>query len=167
MSFTTTYSWTRSNAREVASKVSADLAFIRRIYGKPTEEWIEKYEAELTEYLAARYIDYVIYGYRRGTDWVLALRYHARADGTLADDGAGRLQSIIGKDTSGADFHSYLVQNSAYSALSDTEREKFLNTLPFRRTGAPEPGTGSGYWETDRSYTSGGGGVTRSVLRSY
>lgn len=167
MSYTTTYSWTKTNAREVASKVSADLGYMRTFYQRPTADEIKQFEDELTLYLAAGYVDYVIIGFKRGSDWVLALRYQARMDGTLADDGAGRIQSIIGKDVTGAVFHNYLVQNSAYTALSHTDRQKFLETLPFQRTGMAEPGTGSGYWETDRSYASGTGGVSRSVLRTY
>lgn len=167
MSYTRTYSWTRTNARELASKVAADLAYFRIFHGKPSEADAGNYEAELTEYLASGYLDYVIYGYRRDGNWVAALRYQARMDGTLADEGAGRLMSIIGSDTTNAVFHSFLVQNSAWSALTEVERQRFRDTLPFQRTTGTEPGTGFDYWDTDRSYSSGGGGVSRSVLKSY
>jgi hypothetical protein len=166
MSYTTSYSWTRTNAREVASKVSADLGYMRSFYGQPLPERIKQFEDEITEYLAARYLNYVIYGYKRDGNWVVALRYSARSDGSLANDGAGRLVAIIGKDITGASFYSYLVHNSTYDTLTEADREKFLGSLPFQRGGAAEPGTGSGYWETDRSYASGDGGVSRSVLRN-
>jgi hypothetical protein len=166
VSYSTTSSWTRTDAREVASKVKADLGYMRIFHGKPSEEFATKLETELTEVLAAGYLSYVIYGFMRDSTWVVALRYEAQMNGTLADQGAGRLASLVGKDTSNATWHSYLVHNSAWWALSEAERERFEASLPIQRTTGTEPGTGSGYWESDRSYASGGGGVARSVLRS-
>jgi hypothetical protein len=167
VSYSTTYSWTRTNAREVASKVKADLGYMRIFHGKPSEDFATQLEAELTEVLASGYLKYVIYGFKRDDYWVAALRYEAQMNGTLADQGAGRLTSLIGKDTTNATFYSYLVYNSAWWALSKAEREQFEADLPIQRTTGTEPGTGSGYWESDRSYSSGGGGVARSVLKTY
>jgi hypothetical protein len=166
MSYTTSHTFTRANARTVATKVSADLGFMRIFYGQPSEAKAQEFEDEITELLALGYLDHVTYGFKKGDAWVLALRYHARLDGTLSDDGAGRLLAILDKDVTGASFYSFLVPSSSWNALSEAERDKVRSAYTLRRGSGSEPGTGSGYWETDRSYASGGGGVSRSILRT-
>ena len=110
------------------------------------------------------YLGEVTYGYRRNGNWILALRYVARGDGTLdADDRAGRVPR--GVDVSGAEFYSYLTYSRAWDKLSWDERQAIKATLPVTRTPGTSPGATGGYWTTDRTYSSNGTGVARSTFR--
>ena len=167
-STTSTSTFTRSSARHIASKVASDLGYFQILYDQPTDEKIQQYDDELTELLVGGYVDRVTYGFRRDGEWIAAMRYEARLDGTIqSDDVAGKLRSIMGKNVTGAEFSSFLVTNRKWDALTEAEKEAVRARLPFRRTSGTEPTAGSGYWATDRSYASGSGGVSRSVLKSY
>ena len=86
------------------------------------------------------------YGYRRDGSWVVALRYTAQPNGTLAaDDRAGGIPR--GVDISRARFYSYLTYSTKWESLSASERDKIKNSLPISRTGAPEPGSSGGLLE--------------------
>ena len=163
-SFTTTSSFTTANARRVAAKLQADLGLMRRAYGRPNEEEIEQYGQEATLMLAKGYLGTVTYGFKKDSAWIVALRYTANNDGTLvSDDRAGRVPR--GVDTSGAAFYSYLTYSAKKSTLDPTEWEAFATTLPFRRGGAPEPGTSGGYWASDNTYSSNGSGLSRTTFK--
>jgi hypothetical protein len=167
---TTTYTFsetfTRSNARYVASKVAADLRLLQRFYGRPTDAEIDAYTGELVELLLGGYVQRVTYGFKRGSTWVVALRYEARMDGTLeADDRAGRVTPGI--DITGASFYSYLVYSHAWDLLDAAERARIEARLPVQRTGADEPSSSNGTWVQDRSYSAGGSGVQRASFRAW
>ena len=104
------------------------------------------------------------YGYRRNGDWILALHYVPRRDGTLeADDRAGRVPRRV--DITGATFYSYLTYSPAWDNLTWDQQQAVKVELPISRTSADPSGTSGGYWTTDRTYSSGGTGVTRSTFR--
>jgi Bacterial HORMA domain family 1 len=167
---TTTYTYsetfTRSNARYVASKVAADLRLLQRFYGRPTDAEIDDYTGELVELLLGGYVQRVTYGFKPGSTWVVALRYEARLDGTLdADDRAGRVTPGI--NITGASFYSYLVYSYTWDLLDATERARIKARLPVQRTGADEPSSSNGAWVQDRSYSAGGSGVRRASFRAW
>jgi len=167
---TTTYTisetFTRSNARYVASKVAADLRLLQRFYGRPTDAEIDAYTDELAELLLGGYVQRVTYGFKRGSTWVVALRYEARLDGSLdADDRAGRVTPGI--DITGASFYSYLVHSYAWELLDAAERARIEARLPVQRTSADEPSSSNGSWAQDRSYSAGGNGVRRASFRPW
>jgi hypothetical protein len=169
MAMTTTYTYsetfTRSNARYVASKVAADLRLVQRFYGRPTDAEIDAYTGELVELLVGGYVERVTYGFRRNGAWVVALRYEARLDGTLdADDRAGKVTP--GLNITGANWYSYLVHSSSWAQLSAAEQARIEAGLPVQRTGADEPSS-NGSWVRDRSYSAGGSGVRRVSLRPW
>jgi hypothetical protein len=151
----------------MAAKVSADLKRMQRLYGSPNDADIASYEAEIIEFLKEGYLGTVIYGYRRDGSWIEpALRYTARdlAGAAANDDDPGRVRP--GANTVNASFYSYMTYSTAYSNLSDVEKEAFRQRLPFRRSGAPEPGI-SGYLNDDRIYSSGGRALNRASVRSH
>lgn len=163
----TTQTFTLTHAKELASKIATDLKRIQRFYGYPSDSQIADYEAEVTQYLKQGYLSEVTYGFKRGDNWIEpTLRYSARdlAGMTSGNDDPGRISP--GADITGATFYSYLIPNSAYSALSETERGKFLGQLPIERGSAPLPGI-SGHLSSDKTYSSGGKALDRSSLKSY
>ena len=156
VSETTTF--TVTHARHMASKVATDLKRIQRLYGRPSNTDIANYEAEAIELLKE--------GYRRDGRWIEpTVKYSARdlIGGTAHDDDPGRIRP--GADISSAAYYSYLTYSAAWSKLSPAVKEDFEKRLPFPRTGAPEPGV-SGYFNEDRSYSSGGWALSRSSVRS-
>jgi hypothetical protein len=165
-SYTISETFTRSNARYVASKVAADLRLLQRFYWRPTDTEIDDYTGELVELLLGGYIQRITYGFKRGGAWVVALRYEARLDGTLTtDDRAGRV--IPGIDIAGASFYSYLVYSQAWDLLDPAERARIKARLPVQRTGADEPSSSNGAWVQDRSYSAAGSGVRRTSFRPW
>jgi hypothetical protein len=167
MTFTSSSTFTRTNAREIASKVATDLEYFKILYDEPSDADIASYDAELTELLAGGYVERVTYGFKRNDTWVAALRYEVRLDGTIQnDDLAGRIRGIMGKDVTGAVFTSSLLFSQKWVSLSQAERDAIERILPFKRVTMPEPSTPGAYWAFDRSYSSGSGGVNRSTLKS-
>jgi hypothetical protein len=109
----------------------------------------------------------VTYGFRRNGNWIEpTLRYTARdlAGAAANDDDPGRVRP--GADISGAAFYSYLTYSPVWDILSLNDKETFKSRLPFQRGGAPEPGV-SGYFSTDRIYSSGGRALDRASVRSF
>ena len=122
---------------------------------------------QIIEFLKEGYLGTVTYGFRRDGNWIEpTLRFTARdLSGISAnDDDPGRIRP--GKDIANATFYSYLTYSPAWEALSGAEKDTFRTRLPFTRNGAPEPGI-SGYFDQDRTYSSGGRAIDRSSVRSY
>ena len=166
MSMTTTHTstFTIANARYVTSKIKTDLKLLQKAYGSPTDADIDDYGEEAAQLLNGGYLGTVTYGYRRNGSWVVALRYTARHDGTLAaDDRAGGIPR--GEDIAGAHFYSYLTYSPRWESLPANEQTRIRDSLPISRTGAPPPGTIGGYWSSDRHYSSNGTGVARGAFR--
>ncbi len=162
-----TESFTVTHARHMAAKVAADLKRMQRFYGKPSDQSIADYEAEITEFLKAGYLGTVTYGYKRAGNWIEpTLRYTARdlAGGAANDDDPGKVRP--GADITGAEFYSYLTYGSGWTAATAAEREAFRKRLPFSRGDASEPGV-TGYLSDDRIYSSGGRALNRASVRSY
>jgi len=162
-SFTTTQSFTRTDARYIAGKVAADLRQLSQAYGEPTEQHLVNLMGELTEYLVDGYLERVTYGFRKGDLWVVALRYVGSEVGSLAtDDRSGRVPR--GVDRSGAGWCSHLVLNSKWWGLTSDQRSRYEGALPIQRTNGTEPSPGARGWLDDKTYSSSGGGVRRATV---
>jgi hypothetical protein len=163
---TETNTFTVTHARHMAAKVAADLKRIQRFYKALTDEQINQYEEEVIALLKGGYLDQVTYGFKRDNSWIEpTLRYTAKdLLNTQDDDDPGRI--IPGRDVSGAGFYSYLKYNSAWDALPQADKDKFKSQLPFKRTGADEPGV-DGYFSSDKTYSAGGRALNRSSVRSW
>jgi hypothetical protein len=164
--YSETATFTVTHARHMAAKVAADLKRMQRHYGKPTDIWIEKYEAEVVALLKAGYLGTASYGFKRDDKWIEpTLKYTARElAGSATNDDPGRVSAWA--NTSGADFHSYMTYSPAWNKLTWSEQETFKNALPFQRAGADEPGI-DGYLIEDRTYSAGGKSLGRSSVKSY
>ena len=165
-SYTENSTFTVTDARKMAAKVATDLKRMQRFYDWPSDSEISQYEAEVVEFLKAGYLGTVTYGYRRNGNWIEpTVRYTSRdlAGAAATDDDPGRV--LPNADIAGATFYSYLTYSSSWNLLSDTEKTAFRQRLPFQRGGAPEPGI-SGYFASDRTYSSGGRALDRSSVRS-
>ena len=162
-----TQTFTATHAKYLASKVAADLKRIQRLYGAPSDTLISSYEAELIEFLKKGYLLEVTYGFQKDEKWIEpSIKYTSRelAGMTSGDDDPGKIKPNA--DISNSSFTSYMVYNSTYTSLSETDRESFRDTLPFKRVGAPLPGI-NGYLSSDKSYSSGGQALDRSSVKSY
>ena len=164
-SATYTATFTRSHAVHIAAKVATDLKRMQRFYYEPSDEWIRLFEIEVVVLLKGGYLGTVIYGFRRGGNWIEpTLSYNARdLSGAASDDDPGRVRP--GASTNGASFSSYLTYNSAWLKLTSAQQEQFEKQLPFQRTAGPEPGI-TGYWSKDLTYSAGNRALDRSTLRS-
>ena len=159
-------SFTVTHARELASKVAADLRRVQRFYSAPSIAEIDDYEAELVVMLKGSYLQRVTYGFRRDRTFISpTLEYSAveLASGSVNDD-PGSISPH--DDVSNAAFTSYLEYSAAWSALTDSARELVRQESPVKRVGADKPGL-EGYFSRDRSYVAGGRGLDRSTLRRF
>lgn len=158
--------FTVTHARYLASKVATDLKRIQRFYGAPLDAQIADYEAELTVFLKAGCLAIVTYGYRRDGSWIEpTVQYSARdLFGLATDDDPGRIRP--GANTTGASFYSYLEYSGSWDRLSQPERDVLQRQVPVQRSGAPKPAM-SGYFETDKTYSSGGRSLQRATMRSW
>ena len=160
-------SFTVTHARHMAAKVAADLKRIQRLYGEPSDDDIQSYETEIVELLKAGYLGEVTLGYKRAGQWIEpTLRYTAKnlAGGSAADEDPGKIRPSA--NIAGASFYNYLTYNAAWNNLTPQEKEAFKNRMPFKRTGAPEPGV-AGYLVDDRTYSSGGRALSRSSVKGF
>lgn len=162
--YTTSSTFTRTQAKYLASKPAADLRQMQLFYGRPTDTVIDDYVVELIELLAGRYLDYVEYGFRRNGIWVVSLRYQAGWDGSLAvDDRPGRLPTNV--DVANATWYSFLVKNSNWSNLSSAEQQRVLDAIPVKRSTAEASGYANGVWIEDRTYSSNGVSLSRRTFQ--
>jgi hypothetical protein len=165
-SYTESSTFTVTHARHMAAKVAADLKRMQRFYGKPSDERIAEFEAEVVELLKGGYLGTVSYGFKRDGQFIEpTLRYTAQdLMGSANDDDPGKLRASA--DVTGASFYSYLTHSAAWHRLSPAEQAQFEERLPISRGGAAEPSV-NGYLVDDRTYSSGGRALNRSSVRSY
>jgi hypothetical protein len=161
--YTTTSTFTTSDARRVGGKVVADLRQMQQAYGRPSDQDIENYLGELVSLLSDGYLDTVMYGFKKDGAWLPAtLRYTALSLGTTGDgDRSGTVKR--GVETSGASFTSYLTYSQNWWNLGDDARARYKAGLPIQRVSGEEPKAPGG-WIEDKTYIAGGGGVRRAVL---
>lgn len=161
--YTTTETWSRTHARYVAGKVSADLRQMQQAYGQPSDAAIGSYLLELTELLAGGYVKEVTYGFWRDGAWVAAVKYTADMYGNLtADDRSGRVPR--GADITGATWYSFLAFSSKWDSLTPSQRQAVERELPFVRSSGAEPVIRIGAWLQDKTYSAIGCGLRRATI---
>lgn len=162
---TQTSTFNITHARYVTSKLMADLKLLQGAYDAPSDADIAAYGEEAALLLRSGLLGDVTFGFRRDGNWILALRYGARTDGTLeADDRAGRVPR--GVDVNRASFYSYLTYSAAWDRLDWQHQQEIKRSLPVNRTAAPAPGTARGHWTSDKVYSSNGSGLGRRSFRA-
>lgn len=162
---TTSNTFTLTHAKYIASKVATDLLRFQRLYGSPSDKWINDYEGELTLMLKHDAVSAVTYGFKRNGKWTeAAVRYQALGGGMLtADDDPGKIRP--GLDIAGASFTSFMEYSPNWWALTDDERKAVKKESPVDRSTGDTPPLEVGYWEGDLTYGAAGRGLGRSSVR--
>lgn len=167
LSYTTTdtETFTVAHARYIASKVATDLLRFQRFYLSPTDEWIDKYEAELAVLLKYDVVANVVYGFQRGGKWTeAAVRYTALPGGKLqSDDDPGKIRPNL--DIAGASFTSFICYNANWDRLNAQQQAAIERECPFQRTSGSAPPLEAGYWADDLHYSAGGRGLGRASVK--
>jgi hypothetical protein len=163
--YTTSESFTRTEAKYLASKVIADLYHCSRLYDKPSLSWIADYETELVERLVKGYLSRYEFGFEKDGRRIVSWQYEVRAGDLVggSDDHPGGVYARA--SVTGASFYNHTISSTKWSLLSVSEQHAFEATLPFSRVDASLPDDGDGYWTADKSYTRGGVAVVRRTFR--
>ena len=164
--YTASETFSLTNARRIASQVATDLLRFQTLYGSPSDEWIDKYEAEMIQLLWHDAVKDVVYGFKRDGKWTeAAIRYVALPGGTLiANDDPGKIRPRL--DVAGAGFTSFLTYSDRWiGTLTPAERAAVERACGFQRASGSAPPLEAGYWADDRNYVSGGRGLGRSSVR--
>lgn len=162
LTYTASSTFTMTDARQVSSKLGADLVNLNARYGQPALETIEDYVEEAALFLKFGYLEYVDYGFKIGDQWIVRLRYTPTSGSQLRDAPPGGLPAA--QLVAGAQFYTILCTNSAYSNATPAERESFDRSLPVGRTPGTEPRTGIGQYGDSRQYSRNGAGLNRDVF---
>ena len=164
--FTTSSTFTITNARYLSSKVAADMHLCAIYYGQPGEVAIRTYSEELANLLREGYVAAYEFGYKRNGQRIVCWHYTVHADGSVsADDSPGKVVSFV--DVSGAVFYNFLSYSRKWFDLNESERDRIKRSLPIQRSTGELPSDGAGYWVSDRSYSSNGIGFSRQTFRPY
>ena len=162
---TTSSTFTRTDAKYIASKVVADLRGIKDYYGQPNESQIEDFYEELVELLTGGYLKSVEYGFMQDNLRVVTLYYEVRSDGSLSDGKSGGIYARA--DISNAEWFSFLFYNEKWASLYDVDRQQIEERIPIKRTIGQSPQDGTGYWVTGNCYSSQGVGTQRRTFRPF
>ncbi len=162
--YSITQTFTRTNARYLASKVVSDLYQCSRFYGSPSASRVPDYETELVELLVAGYLSAYEFGFKKDGQRVVTWQYEVRnGDLVGTDDGPGRVYARA--DVTGAEHYNYATYTDEWFALTQTQKDSFKAGIPIDRTAGDLPTDGSGYWVSDKTYSNGGTAVSRRTYR--
>jgi len=169
MSYTTTItvseSFTLTHAKELSSRVAADMRLCALYYDRPSEADIERYAEELTQLLRYGYAAKYEFGFKCEETRVVAWRYTANSSGNLEGGAPGRVYAR--GEVAAADFFNYLWRSEKWWKLPADERARFELGVPIQRTPSEPPTDGKGHWAADRSYAAGGVSLARETFRLY
>lgn len=172
MSFTMTRvvseSFTLTQAKYLASKVTADMRRCQQLYGHPSDTRINNLGTELALLLRNDYVKTYEFGFVRDSDdeRVLTWRYSVDSAGNLrSDDRPGRI--VSGVNVSGASFKTYLIKSAAWDNLTEAQQAAIEAMLPVTRHFAPEYGSSLGYWKKDLCYSATGVAMVRESFKLF
>lgn len=159
-------SFTLTNSKHLASKVTTDMWRCRQLYGQPSEANINDYGTELALRLRDGFVSKYEFGFKISEERLLSWRYTVvNGDLTAADDRPGRI--VSGIDISQAQFFNLLTTSSKWDNLTAEDQEKWESFYPFRRQTGTGPKDGRGYWQKDLQYSSNGVLLPRETFRPY
>lgn len=165
-SYTKTSTFTVTHARYIASKIAADLTLCGQYYGTPADSHVREYSDELTTLLRDGYVSEYEFGFKKDDKRVLSWRYRVTSDGSIeTDDRPGKMYSDV--DVSTTTYFNFLTYSDKWYELSQRERDRIEEGLPFKRSAGSLPTDGAGHWSSDRTYSASGTGVSRSSFRPY
>ncbi len=168
MTRTVAESFTLTQAKYLASKVTADMRRCQQLYGEPSDAEINNYGTELAILLRDGYVASYEFGYVRIADneRVLTWRYTVNTSGDLiADDRPGRI--LAGVDISGATMRNRLCHSSAWYKLTPEGRKAIEDGLPIHREGRPDYGSSLGVWVSDLCYSASGVAMPRQTFKRF
>jgi hypothetical protein len=169
MTRTVAESFTLTNAKIIASKVTADMRRCQQLYGKPSDTDINNYGTELAILLKDGYVSTYEFGWVRATDdeRILTWKYSVDSSGNLTNnDRPGRI--IAGVDITGTSMRNRLCHTSKwFNDLTEAQREAIEKGLPIHRTPSAEYGSSLGRWVNDLCYSSGGVATVRQTFKLY
>ena len=132
MSTTTTSTFTRTNARYLASKIAADLRQLRSFYGKPTSSRSTTSMTNSSRCSLAAMSRATKRGSARHGKRVVSERYTVSSSGLAADERAGGIYARA--DISGASWFTFMTYSNAWWNLSDAARTAIKDSVPIDRT---------------------------------
>jgi len=164
--YTTTETFTKTHARRLAAKVVADMHQCQTWYGGISDAEIEEYQEELAVMLLGGYVKSYEFGFKTSDDRrVVAWRYTVGPAGDLQGGRSGGLYSQA--EVAGAKTFNFMTYSDEWHALDAAEKDKTKASHPINRVSGQPPQDGNGYWETSRTYVSGGAAVTREEFRPW
>lgn len=164
MTRTTTESFTLVHAKELASKVTADMRRCQQIYGKPLEELINGYGTELALLLNGGYVEEYEFGFLRNGARILSWCYTVNSTGQLVfNDRPGRM--VVGVDINGAEWFTRLNKARKFWNLPKDQRDRILADLPVQRVTSDSPPDGRGRRIYDLNYSAGGVTLGRNTFQ--
>src|SRR4051812_2370072 len=132
-SYTTSETFTLTDARRLAGKVAADMHQCQQLYRHFTDKDIENYQEELTVLLHGGYVESYKFGFKtKDGQRVVSWFYTVGPSSDLEGSRSGGI--FPSADISGAHLFNFLSYSSKWSALSATEREKVRDGYSVRRT---------------------------------
>jgi len=168
MTRTVSESFTLTQAKYLASKVTADMRRCQQLYGYPSDTRINNLGTELAILLRDGYVNTFEFGFVRTADdeRVLTWRYSVDSAGNLqSNDRPGRI--IAGVNIAGATLKSYLVKSSAWYKLTSAQQAAIEAVLPIERTATAEYGSSLGTWQKDLCYSATGVAMVRETFRPH
>ncbi|WP_164478320.1 HORMA-1 domain-containing protein [Mycolicibacterium stellerae] len=163
---TVTQTFTRTHAKYLASKVIGDLYQCHTYYERPTEADIVEYQEELVVMLANGYVSEYEFGFERSDRRIVSWQYRVDARGELvggSDDLSGGIYARA--SVANASFFNFMSYSWKWSLLTRPEQNAVKAEHHVQRTDGELPMDGNGYWQTDRTYTSGGVALERRTFR--
>lgn len=163
--YTTSDTFTLTNAKKLAAKVTADMHQCRRFYGDPTEADVSAYNAELVVMLAGGYVSSYEFGYKSADQRVVSWYYTVTAVGDLDGGRSGGLYATA--HVGGASWFNFISTSQAWSDLTEAGRNAVRAKHSISRVTGEPPCDGSGRWVCDRAYVSGSVAVQRKEFRPW
>jgi hypothetical protein len=166
MTRTVSESFTLTQAKYLASKVTTDMWRCQQLYGQPSAAAINDYGTELALRLRDGFVSAYEFGFQLNDERMLSWRYTViNGDLAATDDRPGRI--VSGVDVGSARFFNQLTHSSKWSGLSEKEREEWEAFYPIKRVTKDGPKDGHGYWQKDLQYSSKGVLLPRETFRPY
>lgn len=166
LSTTITQTFTHTHAKHLASKVVSDLYQCHCYYDQPSETSILEYQEELVVMLAHGFVSAYEFGFEQNERRVVCWQYTVNSCGDLvggADDFSGGIYARA--DISRSRYFNFMTYSQSWADLASSDQSAVLAQHVVRRDTGNLPLDGYGYWETDRTYGSGGVLLERRTFR--
>jgi len=156
--------FTITDARYLASKISTDMHLFGVYYGSPSESYIRDLAEELAQLMKDGYVSEYEFGFKKNGTRVVCCHYSINDSGVITtDDRPGRVVSSA--DVCGSSFYTFLTNSIKWSLIDESEKEKIEKSLPIQRTSGVPPKDGHGHWVSDKTYSSNGTNTSRKTFR--